>query len=394
MRVATFTKLFLICALFSLLLVPSRASADVSFDQAAKMLPDHLGDFRAQGVPLQPYNPIKDSVLREDGVRSAAVREYASAKGEKFEVWLVQTTSDSAAYALLTSWNTRLNRGEDTDLPVVRTGEVGTASVASGSIAFFKGQTFVFLFPRTKLADKSEAEKALARSLADTLEKGEGELPVLVKHLPDWEKARAHAVYAIGPEALQRALGNQPVLDAVSFEGGAEAVTSTYGQSRLAIIEYTTPQLAADADARIQERIKQLQSEGGPVPTAYRRVGNYSVFVFGAPDERTASVLIEQVSYEQVVQWLGDDPRILQRVQREYVNTMGGTILAVLKASGLSLIVCLGIGGLAGGLVFIRRRAQATAVDAYSDAGGMLRLNLDEMNAQTAPDRMLGRGEG
>jgi hypothetical protein len=73
---------------------------------------------------------------------------------------------------------------------------------------------------------------------------------------------------------------------------------------------------------------------------------------------------------------------------------MGGTILAVIKASGLSLIVCFGIGGLVGALVFKRRRAQAAAIDAYSDAGGMLRLNIDEMTRQTDPGRLLGRGEG
>jgi len=64
--------------------------------------------------------------------------------------------------------------------------------------------------------------------------------------------------------------------------------------------------------------------------------------------------------------------------------------VAVLKASGFALIACFGTGALIGALLFTRRRAQQRAVEAFSDAGGMLRLNLDEMTPQTNPARLLG----
>ena len=92
--------------------------------------------------------------------------------------------------------------------------------------------------------------------------------------------------------------------------------------------------------------------------------------------------------HEQVVQWLGENPNILKRAQEEYVNTTLGVLVAVLKASGYALLACLGLGGLAGALLFTRRRAQQTE-EAFSDAGGMLRLNLDDLTPETNPARLL-----
>jgi hypothetical protein len=89
-----------------------------------------------------------------------------------------------------------------------------------------------------------------------------------------------------------------------------------------------------------------------------------------------------------VVQWLGENPNILKRAQEEYVNTTLGVLVAVLKASGYALVACLGLGGLAGALLFTRRRSQQNA-EAFSDAGGMLRLNLDELTPETNPARLL-----
>ena len=63
--------------------------------------------------------------------------------------------------------------------------------------------------------------------------------------------------------------------------------------------------------------------------------------------------------------------------------------MSVVKASGLSLLICLGVGGVIGAALFSRRRAQQRAAEAYSDAGGMLRLNLDDITPQHDPGRLL-----
>lgn len=394
MRVHQFSKLLFIAALFSLLpvMAPARANEPIaSSSEASKLLPDRVGDFQARG----PVNLSKDVASEvaaspeEFGVLSSVTRAYVSPKGEAFNVTLIKTRSDSAAYSLLTN-RARWGAPER----VTRLQDIGAAGVAwDGHLLYFKGPVFVLLTSSGKSSGQSEALVALARALSENLDRSENDIPVLVKHLPEWETARERAVYAVSLKTLQEAVGQRPVLDAVSFEGGAEAVTATYGQSRLVIVENTTPQLATTNDARINAKLKELRDAGQPVPTSYRRVGNYSVFVFDAPDEATAAKLIDSIKYEQVVQWLGQNPSALKRAQQRYVETTAGVIIAVLKASGISLLLCLGAGAVFGGLVFRRRRQEQATTEAFSDAGGMLRLNLDEMTQHYDPAKLMGPGE-
>jgi hypothetical protein len=120
------------------------------------------------------------------------------------------------------------------------------------------------------------------------------ETPVIVKHLPDWKNVYQRAVYISNTNDLRQALGDRPVFELISFEGGTEAVTANYDAGKLLIVEYTTPQFSIDAD----ERIKQRLTENPPTPPIYfRRIGNYEVFVFDAPDETAANALIDQVKY-------------------------------------------------------------------------------------------------
>jgi hypothetical protein len=215
----------------------------------------------------------------------------------------------------------------------------------------------------------------------------EDDTPVLIKHLPNWESAGKNAKYILTLDELKRNVVNQPIVDSVSFEGGTEAVAANYGQAQLVIVEFSTPQFSVENDQRIAAKIQELKSQGQAVPTAYRRIGNYSVFVFNGSDEASANQLVDQVRYEKVVQWLGDDPHIYDKLQRYLAATSAGVLVAVLKSSGLSLLACLAIGGLIGFLLFRQRRAQGAAV--YSDAGGSVRLNLDELTKTSDATRLL-----
>jgi hypothetical protein len=300
-------------------------------------------------------------------------------------VEMVRLRDDSGAYSLLTLAAKNAEEGSK-DL---RGGDVGTASlIGTRSIMFFSGQTFARITNESKNNPQPAVE--LARLLSATLDKGEDDIPVLVKHLPDWQTTQLHALYAVNMGALRDTITNQPILNALSFEGGTEAVTANYGQSQLLIVEFTTPQFSVDNDERILAKIQELKSQGQAVPSAYRRTGNYSVFVFNAVDEKSANQLIDQVKYEKVVQWLGEDPYLYERLERYVTQTSAGVLVAVLKSSGLSLLICLGLGTLAGALLFRHRRAQQAAL--YSDAGGGVRLNLDELTGASNPHRLLESG--
>lgn len=385
MRFAFLSRLLSTCGLFAVFFSP--VIANVKNEKAVSLLPDKFGDLRAirKAELVLPDETTPNDYEKE----LLLARTYLSTKGERFKVTLVKTRTDRGAYSLFSSEIQKL-------LPdAVTVDGVGMVAAvdSSGHLLFYKGLTFVNISDESR--DKnSERLIAFARLLAEPLEKSEGETPVLLKHLPDWESSQKRAVYAITLNTLLEAAGQRPVLDVVSFSGGTDAVTALYGTSRLVIVELTTPQLATDNDTRINARINELKAGGQPVPSAYRRVGNYVVFVFDAPDEATAAQLIDKIAYEQVVQWLGDNPNWMIRAEREYRRTTAGVILAVFKASGISILLCLVIGGIFGSIVFRRRRKQQATAQAYSDAGGMLRLNIDDLTPEVDPSRLLGKGDG
>jgi len=359
--------------------------AETPAPEISKALAAEVGSFHQTQSP-KPSDFLKTFGFVEPDEASSKAKsssrafeaEYASAKGDKFKVVLARLESDSEAYSLLTLAARGIKHFES-----VKTGDIGTADFADNwRVVFSQGPNFVSV---TRQSGDVSQVTDLARLLSAQLDKGEDEIPALAKHLPDAPRSLENALYIVHDNTLRENISGAPVLDAVSFDGGTEAVTAYYGQAQLLIVEFTTPQFSIDNDSRIWTRLAELKSQGLRMPTAYRRVGNYSVFVFDAADEKTANALIDQVKYEQVVQWLGDDPHLYERMQRYLTQTSAGVLVAVLKSSGLSLILCLGLGGLVGALLFRHRRAQRAA--AFSDAGGGIRLNLDELTgpANTRP---------
>ena len=365
----------------ALLQTSGRANAPIPPSQPTKLFPADLGRFHLVEATERSWDKERDK-RAGDQVRLVANGDYAlpdAPKGPFLTVSLTQWDTDSAAYAALT------NSRSDSEKSVPITTDIGTAGLLNEtSLRFFRGDTLVDIHFSRDMRDQAVE---LARLFAATLDAGEAEVPVLVKHLPNWETAQEHAVYALSSAHLLRALPNQPILNEISFDGGTEAIVASYGESQLAIVEFTTPQLSIENDSRIWTKLAELKSQGQPTPRAYRRVGNYSVFVFNAPDDKTANSLIDQVRYEQVVQWLGDDPHLADRLQKYFTETSAGVLVAVLKSSGLSLVLCFGIGGLIGALLFLRRRAQRAA--AFSDAGGSIRLNLDDLTGPAEKHRLL-----
>lgn len=214
---------------------------------------------------------------------------------------------------------------------------------------------------------------------------GDG-IPVLIKHLPDWENARNRAAYILNHNDLQNALGNRQPFDSIDFQGGTEAVTAPYPQGKLLIVEYPSPQSSVEADNQIKQ---SLAGNGQNPPVVYRRTGNYNIFVFDAADENAANALIDQIKYEKTVQWLGTDPYAVLRAERAYLDNTASLFISTVKAIaggiGLSLLA-----GLIVGIIFFYVRNQKRAnMRAFSDAGGITRLNLDELTPNILPEKYL-----
>ena len=371
-------RLSKIIVLLSILLGLVGSALGDTNSEPVRLLPATIGKFRQVSLANQSPESYPPSAAVPVAMQ---IGEYAGTNGSRASVTIIRYHRDPQAFEQLT------HAAAEKDHSGL-TREFGTAGfITNSEIVFFKGPSLV----RVKnLKGDPENLKSLVHGLIETLDNGEGDIPVLVKHLPDPENALKNVIYLDRITDLRGMPFLSPVFEVVQTDGNADAVISPwYGGNQVLIVEYHTPQLATENDQRIIARIHELWKLGKPAPTAYRRVGNYSVFVFDAPDEQTAKQLIDQVHYEQVVQWLGENPNILKEAEKQYVNTTLGVLVAVLKASGYALILCLGLGGLIGGLLFSYRRSQQKAATAYSDAGGMLRLNLDDMTAETNPARLL-----
>lgn len=358
------------------------AFADPKDESSSRLLPRRIGSFR-QISTYKGTNLIKSGI--SGAHPEAAEQADFVGNGNRIVVDMIRFRQDADAYEFVSLMAAGPAHGARSEL---RPG-YGTFGYVRGDneAGFFKGRHFIRL-NAYKSIDPATRD-ALVSELSKNLDNGEGDIPALIKHLPNPEEAQKNAIYLHNFFDLT-ALGFQsPVFSAIDSGRNADAVLALYGPSKLLIVEFNTPQLAADNDRRIIARIQELWKLGQPAPTAYKRVGNYSVFVFDAPDEATAKRLIDEVKYEQVVQWLGENPNIYKAAEKHYINTTLGVLVAVLKASGYALIACLGLGGLIGGLLFTYRRTHQKAVT-FSDAGGMLRLNLDDLTAaQTDPSRLL-----
>ena len=229
------------------------------------------------------------------------------------------------------------------------------------------------LFLLSILVFTCQASMAQVRSQEISEDDG---LPVLLKHLPDYDNVRSVAAFTTSKDELARTVGAESVLNVLDFTPGTEAVTAPYPQGRLVIVEYTSPQMSIDVDGKVQQHIAtNPQSQ-----FAYRRIGNYNAFVFGVSDSEGANSLLDEIKYQKTVQWLGEDPYILKRLERYMVTTSRDVMISTVIVIILWIITAL-LAGVVAGLIFFRVRDSKRATrSAYSDAGGLTRLNLDGLS--------------
>lgn len=228
-------------------------------------------------------------------------------------------------------------------------------------------------------------EKAVSQMKSQEVSDGDG-LPVLLKHLPDWENVRNRAAYANNTDDLRQALGERPVFGSLDFAVGTEAVTAPYNEGKLLIVEFTTPQASVETDNKVNELLAEANQNSA---FFYRRIGNYNAFVFDAPDEASATLLLDQVKYEKDIQWLGTNPFMLRRAERAFINDTSNlfisTLLIILTGIGLAILAGLVIGV----IFFYLREQKRSTMTAFSDAGGMTRLNLDDLTPQISSGKFL-----
>ena len=341
----------------------------------AQLLPDALGGLKAAGEARE-FKP--DSLSDMTGERSAAYREYrvlsaASRIYGTTRVDVFQVENMFAAFGLFT-YESGVTGAKTSDKPI----GFDSASLP-GQLIFWKDKYVARLSESSKrqgVAGQSQL-LALASSIAAAIGNGDDAVrPPLLKSLPREPGTRISQRYFLGPESLTSFVGGGR--DMFTFGGRAEAVLGEYAQGNapgpmnLLILECHTPQFATDALNRAERYLESLP-EDQRQKTLLKREGNYIVEATGFEDRESAQQLVDSVKYEYTVKWLRNpllptnDPWRGQKTAQLLLSTFG--------VLGLMILSVLVVGGAVGSLVFLKRRKRQLEI--FSDAGGMLRLELD-----------------
>lgn len=205
-------------------------------------------------------------------------------------------------------------------------------------------------------------------------------IPILIKHLPNWELQKGNLTFATSLDQLKAALGDRPILDAFDFVPGTEAVSAPYESGVLVIVEYASPQVATDTSYKILERLAEADDKS----IVFRRIGNYTALVLDAPSRDAANSLLDEIAYEKQIHWLGDNPFRIS-AERAFVMTTRdiflSTVMVIFMGMGFSISA-----GIITGIIYFRLRVRRrAAMTTHSDAGGMTRLNLDGLTPDIVP---------
>ncbi|HWP45404.1 MAG TPA: DUF6599 family protein [Blastocatellia bacterium] len=277
----------------------------------------------------------------------------------------------------------------------------GLASYLSGTdgAILYKGNCLVRV---TGAAPKKGAGDArlrarMAQEIAAAIEYvgQDDSRPPLLDSLPRESIVERSERYFLGPASIGAYV--QHGRDMIGFAGDAEAVMAEYkdtdGDSlRLVIVEYHTPPFATEAFQRMSDYISSLSDEERS-RFILKREGNYIVQAMNVEDREFAERVVGAVKYPYTVKWLRDpllptnDPFRQRKAAEMLLSTFG--IL------GLILMTVLVAGGTFGAIIFLKRRKQQREI--FSDAGGMLRLELDPFEATILglpPPSSGGRDQG
>jgi hypothetical protein len=358
----------------------TEANKDVTAIATARpvtdLLPERLAGVKATGEikgfgrdNLAAIVGEKATAYQEYLVTEAYQRQYGAARVEIF-----QTENSFAAFGLYT-YVAGANKTVADALPF------GSASARLPDAVVFWSSNYLV---RVTAPGSVPLQDGLARSVSDTLARNKGaiKLPPLLESLPRQQAVAESQRYFLGPESLNDYV--ERGRDMFGFAGDAEAAMAEYvpnpepnaqPRARLLIVEYHTPQFAYDALARINTYLATL-SEEERNRIIIKRQGNYIVEATNFDDREFAQGLIDSVEYPYTVKLLDpltpyNDPFQTQKAARMLISTF--------NIMGLAILFVLFVGSTFGTIIFLKRRKQQREM--FSDAGGMLRLDLDPFEA-------------
>jgi hypothetical protein len=301
-------------------------------------LPTTFAGWTQTGTPLTTSTASQadaayPAVLDEYGFADEETATYARDDGRKLTLKAAQFKDATGAYGAFTFYRQ----------PAMKTEQIGTkAASANNRILFFRSNVLI----DANFDHVTEMSAAELRELAGMLPSVKGSadnLPSLPQYLPKKDAVENSARYVLGPQALMAA--NSPLTaEQVAFNVEPEVLSQDYtskdGPLTLNVLDYPTPQIAA-------ERQRALQSNSATM--LVRRSGPLVAVVTGAIGSDDARALLNAVNYEAEVTW-NEQTSVSKR------DNIGNLIVAVFALIGIILLISLIFGVFFGGIRVVLRK--------------------------------------
>jgi uncharacterized protein DUF6599 len=333
-------------AIFVLLLAVSAVAWAADAAAPAQVLPGQFGGWQlkepaAKSADASVADETNAPVLKEYGFQRLEKATYTRDDGRKLVVKAAVFTDASGAYGAFTYYKNPAMRDETIG---------GQAASVNNRVVFYQGNILVdAVFDR--LTTMSAAE---LRELAGVLPVPAGNarnLPPLPNYLPKQVDAR-NAKYVLGPAGLEH-VGSPLPSAMVDFKSGAEVVIAKHeaklGDATLMLIEYPTPQLAAEKLREIDAAHQPTQqgSAGSPsmldvAPFFDKRTGPIIVIAAGPLALSEARALLGSVSYEADVTW---NENTYVSKKDNLANLLFNVIVLCGIVVGVSLVAGVAFGG-------------------------------------------------
>jgi hypothetical protein len=315
-------------------------------NRAQGVLPNQFAGWQLSGSVVKSTDaatadPANATVLKEYGFERLEKARYTRDDGRALDIKAAVFEDASGAYGAFTFYRTQEMLEEKIG---------GQGSSLGNRVLFFQGNVLVdAVF--NKVTAMSAAE---LRELAGALPQPRGstaKLPSLRNYLPMRGYQKNSEKYVTGPAALDRM--SAPLASSlVDFKSDVEVVLAKYaaeaGDATLMLIEYPTPQIAAEKLRQIDASHQVTAQQPGTAsimdvgPFFDKRTGPIVVIASGPLSRREAQAMLGAISYDADVTW--NENAYLDK-KNNLANLLFNVIVLCGIVIGLALVAGVGFGG-------------------------------------------------
>jgi hypothetical protein len=330
---------------------PAQSAASPTPVASTPVLPTEFAGWQVKGDVASSDDPSSADaanapVLKEYGFVRLEKAAYTRDDGRNLTIRAAVFEDASGAYGAFTYYLSDDMRAETIG---------GGGANLNNRVLFYQGNVLVdAVFDRMSVMSASQL-----RQLAGLLPQAEGNKgnpPSLQTYLPkrafqkDFDKKTTK--YILGPVALNR-VGSPLPAAMVDFKSGAEVAIGKYeaaaGDATLMLIEYPTPQIAAerlrqiDASHQIAEQKPGVAAIVDVGPFFDARTGPIVVIAAGPLSKSEARSLMSSISYEADVMW---NENTYVSKKDNLANFLFNAIVLCGIVVGLALVAGVAFGGL------------------------------------------------